>query len=125
MKARVSLQDLPLAQGLFYLITGLWPLFSPRIFQKVTGPKVDFWLVNTVGLLIAVVGAVLGLAWKNHRVTPETTLLGAGSAASLGAIEIYYGLKRRIRPVYLLDAVVEAVLVLLWVLGFCKGRDNS
>src|SRR5437879_6174180 len=35
----------PLAQGLYFLLTGLWQLLSISSFQAVTGPKHDLWLV--------------------------------------------------------------------------------
>jgi hypothetical protein len=51
-----------LAQGAYYLLTGVWPLLSLRTFELVTGPKTDDWLVRTVGVLVlAVVLAVLGV----------------------------------------------------------------
>lgn len=51
-------------QGLYFLVTGIWPLVHIKSFQWVTGPKVDLWLVKTVGVLIAVMGAVLTLAGR-------------------------------------------------------------
>ena len=59
---------LALLQGAFFAVTGIWPLISPGTFQKVTGPKVDFWLVKTVGILIAVIGSVLMLDGGKRRV---------------------------------------------------------
>lgn len=50
---------LAIAQGLFYLVTGVWPIVSINTFLKVTGPKTDLWLVKTVGAVIAVIGAAL------------------------------------------------------------------
>jgi hypothetical protein len=40
-------------QGVYYLLTGVWPLPSIGSFQRVTGPKTDLWLVRTVGVLVA------------------------------------------------------------------------
>jgi len=42
-------------------------------------------------------------------------LLAAGSAGSLAAIDIVYVAKRRIWPIFLLDAVVEMGLVAGWL----------
>jgi hypothetical protein len=111
-----------LGHSLFYLITGLWPLLHKRSFQAVTGPKIDWWLVKTVGTLIAVIGAALGLAWLRRdsddpTPRPETVLLAAGSAVGLAAIDVgYAGLRRRIRPVYLLDAIAELGLAAVWLM---------
>jgi hypothetical protein len=40
-----------LLQGGYFLFTGIWPLVSRRTFEAVTGPKKDFWLAQTVGVL--------------------------------------------------------------------------
>jgi hypothetical protein len=102
-------------QALFYLLTGLWPLVHLASFEAVTGPKVDDWLVRMVGLLTVVIGAVLALALRARRVTPEVALLAAGAAASYAAIDFTYALGNRIRDVYLLDGVVEVVFVVAGV----------
>ncbi len=103
-----------LGQGLFYLITGLWPLVSIRTFQKITGPKFDLWLVKTVGVLVTVIGGVLVFASLRPRVSPETKLLAMGAAAGFVGIDTVYVARRRISPIYLADATAELCLILLW-----------
>ena len=110
------------AQAAFYVPGGIWPIVSLRSFEAVTGPKVDGWLVKTVGGLLAVAGAAIGSAAAKRRVTPEIALLGAGCAATLAAIDIVYVAKRRIPPVYLLDAAAEIALVAAWV---ASHRDTE
>jgi hypothetical protein len=106
---------LPLGQGLYYVVTGVWPLVSMRTFEAVTGLKVDKWLVKTIGVLVSVVGAVLMLAGRRCRhVDPEPALLAAGSATGLAVIDTVYAARGRISKVYLLDAVVEVALVIAW-----------
>lgn len=104
-------------QGVFYLLTGLWPLVSATTFEKVTGPKTDFWLVKTVGVLVAVVGGILTMAGLRRKPSPETALLAVGSAASLAAVDMVYVSKNRISAVYLVDAIAELVLILAWIVG--------
>jgi hypothetical protein len=101
-------------------VTGLWPLLHLQSFFKVTGPKTDVWLVKTLGVLISVIGAVLGMAGVQQSVTREIALLGVGSAAGLTAIEVIYVARRRIAPVYLLDAVAELGLLIGWGVGARK-----
>jgi hypothetical protein len=91
-------------------------------FQRVTGPKGDTWLVNTVGTLVAVVGFVLLLAAGRRRITLEAGALAAGSAAALSGIDVYYVSRRRISPVYLLDAALEWLLVAGWISGGVRAR---
>jgi hypothetical protein len=109
-----SLHLLSLAQGLFYFITGVWPLVSIGSFQKVTGPKTDLWLVKTTGVLISVIGVVLLVAGFRRREGPEIPLLAVGSAAGLTGIDVVYVAKKRISPIYLLDALVELGLIGWW-----------
>jgi hypothetical protein len=101
-------------QAIFYIVTGVSPFVSMRAFEAVTGPKVDRWLVKTVGALVAVIGSALALASRRRQLAPEIVLVAAGSAAALATIDIVYVAKRRISPVYLLDAVAEIALVAGW-----------
>ena len=98
-------------QGVYYLLTGVWPLLSIRSFQAITGPKTDLWLVRTVGALVAVIGAVLTWGSEQSQGERQTVALACGSAASLTAVESYYALRHRISAIYLLDAVAEIALI--------------
>lgn len=109
-----------LAQAGYYAVTGIWPLVSIGTFQMVTGPKKDLWLVKTVGVLIGVIGGVLAMAGYRRRIGPETATLAVGSALGLTAIDVVYVLKRRIAPIYLLDALGELVLVAAWAFAWAK-----
>lgn len=105
---------LALAQGLYFAATGVWPLIDIDSFERVTGPKVDKWLVRPVGILVGVIGATLISAGVRRKVTGETMALAAGSAAGLGAIDAFYAGTARIAPIYLADAAVEAAIVVAW-----------
>jgi hypothetical protein len=106
-----SKREVALAQAAYYLPTSIWPILHMRSFEWVTGPKVDRWLVKTVAGLIGVAGGVIGLAARRDRLTPEVEWLGIGSALTLATIDLVYVSKRRIRPVYLLDAIANIGLV--------------
>jgi hypothetical protein len=106
-----------LIQAGYFAGTGLWPLLHIRSFEWVSGPKTDRWLVKTVGALITVIGATLGLAAGRRRLTPEIEMLGVGTALTLAAIDVTYVARRRIRWVYLADAALEAGLVVAWGLA--------
>lgn len=111
------------AQGIYFFLTGVWPVVSPGTFQWVTGPKYDVWLVKTVGLLIAVIAVTLLVGAKRRRISPELKLLAAGSAAALAAVDLVYALSDRIPDIYLADAVVEIALVALW--GWVSLRERA
>jgi hypothetical protein len=107
-------QQVAMAQGMYFAATGVWPLVHMRSFEAVTGPKVDTWLVRTVGLLVAIVGGVLVSAAARNRITGEVAALGAATAAGLGAIDALYASKGRISPIYLADAALEAAIIASW-----------
>src|SRR6186713_1778127 len=96
--------------GGVYVVTGLWPVIHLASFEAVTGPKHDDFLVHTVGLLLALIGAVLLRALSRARsVVPELIWLAAGTAGILLTIDVVYWRNGRLATVYLLDAAMEAV----------------
>ena len=111
-------------QGGYYLLTGLWPLLHLASFEAVTGPKVDDWLVRMVGLLAAVIGAVLVIAGRQGKQGLEIAVLAVGSALAFTAVDVWYALGGRIAPVYLVDAAVEVAFVVSLVSARRSLLDN-
>jgi hypothetical protein len=108
-------RQIALLQGLFYFGAGAWPLVHMKSFEKVTGPKVDDWLVKTVGILITASGGIFLHAALSEKLIPEdVALLAAADALALGGVSLIYSLKGRISKVYLLDALTELALVAAW-----------
>jgi hypothetical protein len=99
------------AQGAYYVATGLSGFVSRRAFEAVTGPKLEWWLVQTVGALITAVGGGLLAAARRDRPPPEVVGIGAGCAMGLATIDVVYVARGRIRPTYLLDAAAEAAFL--------------
>ncbi|PKV62843.1 hypothetical protein [Pontibacter ramchanderi] len=123
MQNRLAL--VAILQGTYWAATGIWPLLHMPSFLWVTGPKEDLWLVRTVSILILVIGLVLLTAGIRKNVTAEIKWLGIGGAAGLGFIDVYYSLNDIIRNVYLLDAVGELALILLWLWAGRQGLKTS
>jgi hypothetical protein len=105
-------QRVLLVQSAYYVATGVFPFISRRGFEAVTGPKREWWLVQTVGAIVLVIGGTIASAVRHDRVTPETLSLAAGSAVSLAAIDVVHVARRRIAPTYLLDAAVQVGFLL-------------
>ena len=107
-------------QTAYYLPTGIWPLVpyvGIRTFEWFTGPKTDRWLVQTVAALVGVIGMVIGLARARNRITPEIEILAVGSALSLTTVDVVFVARRRISPIYLLDALANLIIVANWLAG--------
>jgi hypothetical protein len=108
---RPSTRHVLVAQGAYYVATGVAPFVSRRGFEAVTGPKSEWWLVETVGALVTTVGAALLSATRSDRITPEIVGTAAGCAAGLAAIDAVYVARRRIAPTYLVDAALEVAAI--------------
>jgi hypothetical protein len=115
-------RTLPFGHGIYYLITGIWPIVSPDSFQAITGPKVDMWVVKTTGALISVIGGVLTWVGLRGSRSPEVPALGIGSAVSLAGSDIIYATSGKIRRIYLLEAMSEAALIVLCVARMARSR---
>jgi hypothetical protein len=113
-------------QAAFYISTGVWPLLHQHSFERVTGPKVDFWLAQTVGATVAAIGAGLAHAASQPRqVSPELRTVAMTSAAGLTLIDLIFVARRRISPIYLLDAAAEAALLAAWASGGTRRSSRS
>ena len=104
------------AQGIYYVLTGLWPVIHMSSFEAITGPKVDDWLVKMVGLLAAVIGGTLTLASQRAQRSLEILWLAVASAVAFTVIDVWYALAGRISPIYLGDAAVEIAIMLFLVM---------
>jgi len=114
-----------LVQGLYFFLTGLWPLIDLYTFQAVTGPKSDLWLVQTVGALVLVIGVVLLVAGYRRQKAGEVVLLAVGSALALATVDVVFVSRGRISAIYLLDAVLEVALIALWVHAWVEERRSK
>src|SRR4051794_41540218 len=96
MRARPSERGVLLAEGGYYLATGLAPFVSRRAFEAVTGPKTEWWLVQTVGAIVTVVGAAMVSGALSRRVTPEFRAVAAGWGAGRAAVDVVDGARGRL-----------------------------
>lgn len=87
--------------------------------------KTDTWLVRTVGVLVTVIGGSLLSAAVRRTITAETAGIGIGAAAGLAAIDTVFSAKRRISPIYLADAVVEAAFITAWLYQSDSIRNGN
>ena len=100
-----------IVQGVYYLLTGIWPLVSIPTFEAVTGPKTDDWLVQTVGVLAATIGATLLVGSLRQPPNREMLTLAVLSILSFAAVDVVFVARGIISPVYLVDAALQVVFL--------------
>lgn len=114
-------------QGLYFLVTGVWPLVSIESFQAVTGRKTDHlvtgresdhWLVMTVGVLVTAIAFTLLMGAYRRQRPIELAVLGFSAAVGLIAIDLIYVDRSVIAPIYLVDAGIEAAIAIGWLAVF-------
>jgi hypothetical protein len=96
------------------LLTGIWPLIHIESFMLVTGPKTDVWLVKTVGAILIPISLTLLCLINNADRKPQV-VLGTGTAIAFGCIDVYYAVNDVISDIYLADAIIQGVFVMLWI----------
>ncbi|MGV3636476.1 MAG: hypothetical protein ACO1NQ_02390 [Flavobacteriales bacterium] len=101
-------------QAAYYIVTGAWPLVHMDGFLEVTGSKTDLWLVRMVASLTLAVALELLLLRRRVRQFPLGSGLGPAVAIAFLLVDIVHVIPGVIAPVYLVDALVEAIFVGCW-----------
>ena len=101
-----------LAQGLYYIVAGLWPLVDLRSFEALTGPKPDRFVVEATGLLFAASGAALAVGAVARGQDRSSRIL----SALVPMTSTFVALRHRpqVRAVYLADAAAQFGMA-VWV----------
>ena len=111
-------------QGVYILITAIWPLVNIESFVQVTGPKTDIWLVKTVGALLIPIAISLLL----HLFLPIDHLvafiLGSLTSAAFISVDCYYALNDVISDIYLADAAIQVVFITWWIYILGMRREQ-
>jgi hypothetical protein len=112
-------RDVALAQGLFNLIGGAWPIVSLGSFEFVYGKKHDIFLQKTVGGLLFSIGCVQLAAAESEEQIPTVRRLGIATALTLLAIDLVYIPRREMRWTYWQDALCE----IGWIAAWLRARE--
>lgn len=105
-----------LIQGIYFYITGAWPVLHIESFLKVTCPKTDTWLVKTFGAVLMCIGTCFIAAALKKSITFSVIMLAMLSAFTLAAVDIYYVSRNVICRIYLADAAVETSLLIALII---------
>jgi hypothetical protein len=107
----------------YLLATGVWPIVHRRSFERVTGPKHDFWLVRVVGGLVAMTGVTLGVAAIRGRRSAETMAVVTGSAIVFGVADVWAG--RNQSAIYYADLAPQAIFTTTWFVPWSERAAKS
>src|SRR4051812_32305758 len=108
------MHGLAMLQAGYFCAAGVWPIVHMPSFLRMTGPKTDLWLVRTVGVLVTAIGFALAVASWRGQINLPIVILAVSTAAGLAIIDIVFVARGTIAKIYLMDAVVEVVLIGMW-----------
>lgn len=121
----ITVKRVVFAQSMYYLVTAIWPFVSSTSFQEILGPKQDWWLVQTFSLLIAGIAIAMLASLKVSRTCQETRLYGLSVATVLATSEVWFVVSGTIRVTYLIDAVVQLLIVIGWLITFRRVKVSD
>lgn len=117
-----KIYTLAIIHGFYFCVTGLWPIVHMDSFLFVTGPKEDLWLVETVGMLALVIGLGLLVGGWTKNITFPLSLIAVAAAIGFILVDVIFVWRLIISPIYLLDAAVEFVFLIMWIIYIVKTR---
>jgi hypothetical protein len=114
MMARMRPTRIARVQAAYYLVAGLWPLVSIRSFEAVAGRRRDHWVTRSNGLLIAAVGAAVGLYSLTPRLSRRVRLVGMVFPLALAAADVAFAWPATRKRAYLADAALSLATAGAW-----------
>jgi hypothetical protein len=96
-----------------------------RSFTAVTGPKTDLWLVQSFGLLVAALGAVLLARGFSAKADAATSQFALAASGALVVIDVWFFLIGAISAVYLADGVAQLLLASGWGWLLVRSRRRA
>jgi hypothetical protein len=109
-------------QGLYYVITGGWPVVHLQSFMSFTGTKTDGRLVKAMGLLFVAIG--IGLMINQTR-EKGIVIIALLTPLFMAITDIYYATAGRISNVYYIDAMAEVVIMILWLIALLSPMKKQ
>lgn len=117
MNSDKKIAYIPLIQGIYFFITLVWPVIHIESFMWVTGWKTDIWLVKTVSALLLPYSLIcFWIAFNQKSISSLIILTMLTTGLGLATVEIYYYLNGTIRWVYFVDALLQLVFIIWWLL---------
>jgi hypothetical protein len=104
-----------LVQGIYTLVTAVWPLLHIESFMMITGPKTDIWLVKTVAVVLIPIALLFLLNRYNEGSLLHVLVVAISSSVGLASIDFYYTANETISWVYAVDGALQVIFIVCWI----------
>lgn len=111
-------------QGVYYILTGLWPLIHFSSFASAVAMQLNPFQVHAFAAVIVVVGGSLLEAARREPPGPFPTLLGAAIAAALSIVSLWWLPRLGEASVLWIDLVLEVALAVALILLYPRPQPE-
>ena len=100
------------AQGIYYIVTGLWPLLHFSSFASVVAFRVNPFQAHVFAALIIVIGGSLLEATRREPPGPFPTMLGIGVASAIALVSLVWLPRLGVASLLWADLAVEVAFAI-------------
>lgn len=106
------------AQGLYYILTGLWPLAHFSSFSRAVALPVNPYQAQVLGAILVVVGAHFMEAGRRDAPGSSATLLGIAVAGAIAVVDMVWLPRLGSVSALWIDLVVEVAIAVALVVFY-------
>ena len=103
-----------IVQGIYYLLTGLWPLLRLNSLP-LTGSASPNWLPQPVHLLVLCTGVVLLKGSRDQNIKQGVKVLSIAAALALLLIDLYFPFSGTVSKLFIIDGILQFSCLVLWL----------
>lgn len=112
-------------QGIYYIVTGLWPLLHFSSFAAVVGFRISPFQAHAFAALIIVIGGSLLEASRREPPGPFPTLLGIAVAGAISIVSLVWLPRLAAASGLWADLAVEAAIVIALTLLYPRSPPEK
>ncbi len=113
-----------IAQGIYYVASGLWPLVHFASFADRVAVQINPFQAQTFGAVLVVLGASLIEAARREPPGPYPTLLGAAVAAAIALTGLWWLPRLGTASVLWIDLVLEVAFAVALILLYPRAQTE-
>lgn len=113
-----------LAQGVYYVLTGLWPLLHFDSFARFVALDVIPFQAQSFAAVIIVIGASLIEAARREPPGPYPTMLGAAVAGAIAIVSLFWLPRTGVASGLWIDFAVEVAIAAALILLYPRAKPE-
>ncbi len=112
------------AQGIYYLLTGIWPLAHFPSFAGAVGLQINAFQAQSFGAVIAVVGATLAEASRKEPPGAYPTALGIAVAGAVALVSLVWLPRTGAGSALWVDLTIEVAFAVALVVLYPRTQPD-